>query len=57
MAKEVVKAYLVLVLNQETLNHLDACFTMHGGDKMAHLETIQDRLCHIPYIQMLVYLK
>ena len=26
---------------------------MHGGDEMAHLETIKDRLHHIPYIQML----
>ena len=30
---------------------------MGGGDKMAHLETIQDQLRHVPYVQMLAYLK
>ena len=30
---------------------------MRGGDEMAHLETIQDWLRCIPYIQMLAYLK
>ena len=30
---------------------------MRGGDEMAHLETIQDQLRHVPYIQMLAYLK
>ena len=30
---------------------------MHGGDKMARLETIQDWLRRVPYIQMLAYLK
>ena len=57
MAKEDAKVHLVLALNQDTLSHLDAYVTMHGGDKMAHLETIQDRLCHVLYIQMLAYLK
>ena len=57
MAEEDAKVHLVLALNQDTLAHLDAYVTMHGGDKMAHLETIQDRLHHIPYIQMLAYLK
>ena len=46
-----------MVLNQDTLSFLDAYITMWGGDEMAQLETIQDRLCYIPYIQMLVYLK
>ena len=44
-------------LNQDTLACLDAFVTMRSGDKMAHLETIQDRLRCIPYIQMLAYLK
>ena len=30
---------------------------MRGSDKMAHLETLQDRLCRIAYVQMLAYLK
>ena len=57
MAKEDTKVHLVLLLNQDTLTCLDAYITMHGGDKMAHLETIQDWLRHIPYVQMLAYLK
>ena len=56
MAKE-DGVHLVLGLHQDTLTHLDAYVTIFGGDKMAHLETIQGRLCHILYIQMLVYLK
>ena len=51
------KVHLVLVLNQDTLSCLDVYISMHGGDKMARLETIQDRLCQVPYIQMLAYLK
>ena len=57
MAKEDAKVHLVSVLNQDTLTHLDAYVTMRGGNKMAHLETVQDRLHHVPYVQMLVYLK
>ena len=57
MAKENAKVHLVLVLNQDTLTHLDTYITMRGGDKMAHLETVQVWLCCVPYIQMLVYLK
>ena len=57
IAKEDAKVHLVLALNQDTLTRLDAYITMHAGDKMAHLETIQDWLHHVPYIQMLVYLK
>ena len=53
MTEEDAKVHLVSVLNQDTLSRLDAYVTMCGGDKMAHLETIQDRLRHIPYIQML----
>ena len=48
MAKEDAKVHLVLVLNQDTLSHLDVYITMHGGDEMAHLETVQDRLYWVP---------
>ena len=50
MAKEDAKVYLVSALNQDTLARLDAYVTMRGGDEMARLETIQDRLHHVPYI-------
>ena len=42
MAEEDAKVHLVLVLNHNTLTSLDAYITMHGGDKMNCLETIQD---------------
>ena len=48
MAEEDTKVYLVSALNQDTLACLDADITMCGGDKMAHLETVKDRLRHIP---------
>ena len=57
MAEEDAKVHLVSALNQDTLARLDAYVTMCGGDKMAHLETIQDQLCCVPYVQMLAYLK
>ena len=50
MAKEDAKVNLVSVLNQDTLTRLDAYVTISGGDKMACLETIQDRLRHVPYV-------
>ena len=50
MAEEDAKVHLVLALNQDTLTHLDAYVTMRGGDEMARLETIQDRLHRVPYI-------
>ena len=50
MAKEDTKVHLVLVLDQDTLTRLDAYVNVRGGDKMAHLETIQDRLCRVPYV-------
>ena len=50
MAEEDAKVHLVSALNQDTLAHLDAYVTMRGGDKMAHLETVQDRLCRVPYV-------
>ena len=57
MAEEDTNVYLVLALNQDTLTCLEAYVTMHDGDEMAHLQTIQDQLRHIPYVQMLAYLK
>ena len=50
MTKEDAKVHLVSALNQDTLGHLDAYVTMRGGDEMARLETIQDRLHRFPYI-------
>ena len=50
MAEEDTKVHLVSALNQDTLTRLDAYVTMRGGDKMARLETVQDRLRHVPYI-------
>ena len=50
MAEEDAKVHLVLALNQDTLAHLDAYVTMRGGDEMACLETVQDRLRRVPYI-------
>ena len=57
MAKKDAKVHLVSALNQDTLSYLDAYVTMSGSDKIACLETVYDRLCYIPYIQILVYLK
>ena len=57
MAEEYTKVHLVSALNQDTLAHLDAYITMRGGDEMARLETVQDRLRRVPYVQMLAYLK
>ena len=57
IAQEDAKVHLVSVLNQDTLTCLDAYVTMLGGDEIAHLETIQDQLRWVPYIQMLAYLK
>ena len=50
MAEENAKFHLVLALNQDTLTYLDTYVTMHGGDKMARLETVQDWLYHFPYV-------
>ena len=50
MVKEDAKVNLVSVLNQDTLARLDAYVTMRGGDEMARLETIQDRLRCVPYM-------
>ena len=57
MAEEDAKVHLVLALIQDTLTHLDAYVTMRVGDEMAHLENVQDWLHHVPYLQMLAYVK
>ena len=57
MAEEDVKVHLVSAFNQDTLSQLDTYDTMCGGDKVTRLENIQDRLHHILYIQMVVFLK
>ena len=57
MTEEDAKVHLVLALNQDTLSHLDAYVTMHGGSEMTQLETLQDRLHWVPYVHMLAYLK
>ena len=49
MAEEDAKVHLVSALNQDTLARLDAYVTMRGGDEMARLETVQDRLRRVPY--------
>ena len=56
MTKEDAKVHLVSVLIQNTLTCLVTYVTMHDGDEMVRLETIQDRLHRVPYVQMLVYL-
>ena len=57
MAEEDAKVDLVSALKPGHPCRLDAYITMRGGDKMARLETIQDQLHHVPYVQMLAYLK
>ena len=50
MAEEDAKVHLVSALNQDILAHLDTYVTMRGGDEMARLETVQDRLHCVPYV-------
>ena len=50
MTKEDTKVHLVSALNQDTLGHQDTYISMRGGDEMAHLEAIQDRLHCVPYV-------
>ena len=50
MAEEDAKVHLVSALNQDTLARLDAYITMRGGDEMARLGTVQDRLRRVPYV-------
>ena len=57
MGVEASKVHLVVALNEDTLCNLDAYVTLHGGEEMAHLETMPNRLRHITYVHMLSYLK
>ena len=57
MTEEDTKVHLVSVLNQDTLSYLDTYTTMQGGIEMAHLKTVQDGLCQVLYVHMLVNLK
>ena len=57
MSAETSKVHLVAALNEETLRNLDAYVTLQGGEAMARLETMPDRLRRIGYAQMLSYLK
>ena len=57
MGAEASKVHLVAALNEDTLHNLDAYVTLQGGEEMARLETMPDRLRRITYTQMLSYLK
>ena len=57
MGAEASKVHLVAALNEDTLRNLDAYVTLQGGEEMARLKTMHDRLRHITYAQMLSYLK
>ena len=57
MGAEASKVHLVAALNEDTLRNLDAYVTLQGGEEMARLETMPDRLRRITYAQMLSYLK
>ena len=57
MGAEAPKVHLIAALNEDTLRNLDAYVTLQGGEEMARLENMPDRLCHITYTQILSYLK
>ena len=57
MDDEASKVHLVAALHEDTLQNLDAYVTLLGGEEMARLETMPDRLRRITYAQMLSYLK
>ena len=57
MGVEASKVHLVAALNKDTLQNLDTYVTLQGGEEMARLETMPDRLRRITYAQMLSYLK
>ena len=57
MGVEVSKVHLVVALNKDTVWNLDAYVTLQGGEEMACLKTMPDRLHRITYAQMLSYLK
>ena len=49
--------HLIAALNEDTLRNLDTYVTLQGGEEMAHLETMPDRMQRITYGQMLSCLK
>lgn len=53
---EASKVHLVAALNEDTLRNLDAYVMLQGGEEIAHLETIPNRLRCITYVYMLSYL-
>ena len=57
MGAEVSKVHLVAALNEDTLWNLGAYVTLQGGEEMARLETMPNRLRRITCTQMLSYLK
>ena len=57
MGVEASKVYLVVALNEDTLLNLDTYVTLQGGEEMARLETMPDRLRRITYTQILSCLK
>ena len=57
MGAEASKVHLVAALNEDTLQNLEAYVTLQGGEKMAQLKTMPNRLRRITYAQMLSYLK
>ena len=56
MGAEASKVHLVAALNEDTLRNLDAYVTLQGGEEMARLKTMPNRLHRITYAQMLNYL-
>ena len=57
MGAEASKVHLIAALNEDTLRNLDAYVTLQGGEEMARLKTMPNRLRRITYAQMLSYLK
>ena len=49
MGAEVSKVHLIVALSEDTLRNLDAYVTLQGGEEMARLETMPDRLRRITY--------
>ena len=49
MGAEAFKVYLVVALNEDPLRNLNAYGTLQGGEEMARLETMPNRLHRITY--------
>ena len=49
MGAEASKVHLIAALNEDTLQNLDAYITLQGGEEMAQLEIMPDRLRCITY--------